>query len=241
MIKMSLFEFADGTSPPESQDTIHSSQGLNSSPLKATRSSRKGPRPPSVTPRRFRKFFTPRSHGYLDSPARQALQEISAPLLNRNVTQSSPLQPFKNINAKEDSPTSFIRRSKRQKTTHTPEASPREGSRRKPCTALEAKAGIQHEHLLSSPCERAIQNISDTDAVSAEEQEFRKPAEPIKRIVSRVDRGLGGQLMDLSVGNLVGRRRQHHVYPIDGMLTQQYYILFANVLRLAKPHCIILL
>jgi hypothetical protein len=94
--------------------------------------------------------------------------------------------------------------------------------------------------LLSSPCERAIPNTSDTDVVSAKEQECRKPVEPIKRIVSRVDRGLGGQLMDLSIGSAVGRRRQHHVYPIDGMQTQHYYIYFVNVLRLAKPHCIIL-
>jgi hypothetical protein len=219
---MSLFELADGTSPPDSQDTIHSSQDLNSSPPRATRSSRKGQRPPTVTPRRFRKFFTPRSHGYLDSPARQALQEIRAPLLNRNVTQSSPLQPFKNINSKEDSPTSFIRGSKRQKTTHTPEASPRVGSRRKACTSREAKAGEQREHLLSSPCDRVIQNTSDTDVVSAKEQECRKPVEPVKRIVSRVDRGLGGQLMDLSISSSVGRRRQHNVYPVDGMLTQHY-------------------
>jgi hypothetical protein len=219
---MSFFELADGTSPPDSQDTISSSQDLNSSPPRATRSSQKGQRPPSVTPRRFRKFFTPRSHGYLDSPARQVLQEISAPLLNRNVTQSSPLQPFKNINSKEDSPTSFIRGSKRQKTTHTPEASPREGSRRKPCPSREAKSGEQREHLLSSPCERATQNTSNTEVVFAKEQECQKPVEPIKRIVSRVDRGLCGQLMDLSISSSVGRRRQHHVYPIDGMLSQHY-------------------
>jgi hypothetical protein len=133
-----------------------SSQNLNSSPPRATRSRRKEERAPSVTPRRFRKFFTPRSHGYQDTVLLVKLYTKSLHPLNRNVTQSSPLRPFKSVNSKEDSPTSFIRGSKRQKTTHTPETSPRKSFRQKTYSFPEADEDEHDEHLLSSPCERAV-------------------------------------------------------------------------------------
>lgn len=218
---MSSAKLADDAGTPEYQAAPLSSQNLlNSSPPRATRSGHKEEKPPSVTPRRFRKFFTPRSHGYENSSARQALNEITAPTLNRNAAQSSPLRPFKSVNSKEDSPTSFIRGSKRQKTTHTPETSPRKGSRRKTCTFPEEANEIEFgEHLQSSPCERAVLDTSYGEKESVEDHQYQKPVEPLKRIVSRVNRGLGGQLLDLSISSSVGRRRQHHVYSANGLST----------------------
>ncbi|KAE9372357.1 WD40 repeat-like protein [Stipitochalara longipes BDJ] len=211
---MSSSEFADDAGPPSSPTSPISIQNLNSSPPRVTRSRQKEEKAPSVTPRRFRKFFTPRSHGYEYSPARQALHEITAPALNRNVTQSSPLRPFKNVNSKEESPTSFIRGSKRQKTTHTPEISPRKGSRRKTCSfSEEANESRLGEYVQSSPCERAVLDTNCGESV--EDNQYQKPVEPLKRIVSRANKGMGGQLLDLSIGSSIDRRRQHHVYPVN--------------------------
>ena len=215
---MSSPELADDACLPDTQPDSISSRNPNSSPPRATRSGQKEQRPPSVTPRKFRRFFTPRSNGYGNSAAREALQEITAPTLNRNVTQSSPLRPYKNVSPKEDSPTSFIRSSKRQKTTHTPETSPRKGSRRKSYNfAEEVTEGQDGENLPSSPCERAATAASHTEDDLSRECQRREPTEPLERIVSRVNRGLGGQLLDLSISGAVNRRHQHHVYPANGL------------------------
>jgi hypothetical protein len=214
---MPSLESADNLGSTSSLESPLSSHNLNHSPPRASASGRKEQRPPSVTPRKFKRFFTPRSHDYQQSSARWALHEITAPTLNRNVTQSSPLRPFRSVNPKEDSPTSFIRSSKRQKTTHTPETSPRKGSGRKGCSFAEVNEGERVENLQSSPCERAAPDTSIMEREPAEEQQYQPPVGPLKQIVSRVDRSLGGQLLDLSIGSSSGRRRQHHVYPVNGL------------------------
>lgn len=224
--------------PPSSHEAPLSSQHLNVSPPRASSNGRKEQRPPSVTPRKFKRFFTPRSHGYRHSSARRALHEITAPILNRNVTQSSPLRPFKSVvskdNSKEESPTSFIRGSKRQKTTHTPETSPRKRSRRYGYRSPNVHEG-EGDVLLSSPCERAAPDTSYIDQESVEEDQ-PSPVEPMKRIVSRVDRGLGGQLLDLSIGSSIGRRRQHHVYPVNGSLKRRsaVYLYLTNSKQIGR-------
>jgi hypothetical protein len=209
--------------PPSSPEVPLSSQNLNVSPSRASSNGQKEQRPPSVTPRKFKRFFTPRSHDYRHSSARRALHEITTPILNRNVTQSSPLRPFKSVvskdNSKAESPTSFIRGSKRQKTTHTPETSPRKSSRRYEYRSPNVNEG-EGDVLLSSPCERAAPDTSYINQESVEEDQ-PSPVEPMKRIVSRVGRGLGGQLLDLSIGSFIGSRRQHHVYPVNGSLKRR--------------------
>jgi hypothetical protein len=202
-----------------------SSQNLNLSPPRASINGRKEQRPASVTPRKFKRFFTPRSHGYQNSSARRALHEITTPTLNRNVTQSSPLRPFKSVNSKEDSLTSFIRGSKRQKTTHTPEASPRKCSRRKGYSFTDVDETERGENLLSSPCERAAPHTGYMERGSVEEKQHQSPVKSLKRIVTRVEGGLGGQLLDLSIGSSSGRRRQHHVYPVNGTFKNHYLLI----------------
>jgi hypothetical protein len=225
---MSSSKLAGDTVPPDSQASPSSSHNRFSSPPRATRNgAQKEEKPPSVTPRRFRKFFTPRSHDYPISLAREALHEITGPTLNRNLTQSSPLRPFKSVNSKEESPTSFIRGSKRQKTTHTPETSPRKGSRRKHYNSLE-ETNISEfgEHLQSSPCERAVLDTNHEEKESMEEYRYQKPAEPLKRIKSVVNGGLGGQLLNLNINSSVGRRRQYYDYTANGL--SRYHSLFVS-------------
>jgi len=236
---MSSSDFADDAGPPSSPAGPISSQNLNSSPPRATRSRQKEEKAPSVTPRRFRKFFTPRSHGYEHSSARQALHEITAPALNRNVTQSSPLRPFKNVNPKEESPTSFIRGSKRQKITSTMETSPRKSSRRKACSfSEEADECDSGEHIQSSPCERAVFDPNHEELL--EDHQYEEPKEPLKRIVRRVNRGLGGQLLDLSISSSMGRGRQDRVYPINGRSSHHLLFALLTMPRLARSHPLVL-
>ena len=86
---------------------------------------RKEKRQPSITPRKFNRFFTPRSHGSLPIKLpRGALEDITSPANNRNGTQSSPIRPFSNGNGVENSPTTFTREMKRRKLLHTPSPSP---------------------------------------------------------------------------------------------------------------------
>ncbi|RFU34939.1 hypothetical protein B7463_g1426, partial [Scytalidium lignicola] len=99
-----------------------SSQPSASSPLSNGRSGRKERRNPSITPRKFNKFFTPRTTRV--SSGRHALYDITPPANNRSGIQSSPLRPFRAINGQENSPTGFTRELKRRKLLHTTEPSP---------------------------------------------------------------------------------------------------------------------
>lgn len=85
-----------------SRDTGHDASLLMSSPLRLTASSfvdaaggSKERRQPSITPRKFRRFFTPRSRVSADpSAARRALRDLTARALNRNQNQSGQSSPI---------------------------------------------------------------------------------------------------------------------------------------------------
>ncbi|KAG4441385.1 hypothetical protein IFR05_003142 [Cadophora sp. M221] len=169
-------------------------------------------RAPSVTPRKFTRFFTPRSsHASLpNTRSRKALNDITGPAINR-YTQSSPLQPFRDINGQESSPLGFTRESKRRKVYHTPEMSPGK------------ELGFVGTHgddlnmaaVLSSPCERALRDLHYIDEVdedvSEAEDEEGVPPRPVKRIVRLQHRGLGGQLLRRSIGT----SSRHYSYPVN--------------------------
>ncbi|KAK4238889.1 WD40-repeat-containing domain protein [Achaetomium macrosporum] len=71
------------------------SANLLSSPPRLPPSRGKERRNPSITPRKFQRFFTPRSRvSSKPSAARKALCDLTAPALNRCQTPSSPLKPI---------------------------------------------------------------------------------------------------------------------------------------------------
>ena len=84
---------------------------------------------PSVTPRRFRRFFTPRTapvHSQGFSAARQALRDITSPALNRGgqtTAHRRALGPFRDldISGDENATTVITRNGKRRKVLPTPE------------------------------------------------------------------------------------------------------------------------
>jgi hypothetical protein len=189
-------------------------------PLTYGRDGRKERRNPSVTPRKFSRFFTPRSHSSIHlTSARQALNDITA-CNNRNGTQSSPLGPFKSITAQEDSPTSFSRDLKRRKLFHTLQSSPdHKYSKESDGGDFSAIQGRNVEltqemddskGIPSSPCDRPAQ-------VEQRIME-RENQEPTKRITPVNCRGLGGRLLQSSYGVLARPRRQHIAYPAYGIV-----------------------
>jgi hypothetical protein len=212
--------------PASSQELPLSSQLSNLSPPRPSiygPNGRKERRQPSITPRKFNRFFTPRSLGSRSvSSARHALHEIAAPALNRNVTQSSPLRPFRNIGDQENTPTAFPRGLKRRKTIHTPEPTPEhayssskelelglmplvEGKRLKPDDV---------DQIPSSPCARITRGVDDAE--EGGEEGCGASYAPLNRIIPLSSRSLGGQLLNRTLGRLTRSRRQHHVYPVNG-------------------------
>lgn len=84
---------------------------LMSSPLASASESVDGGKPkrkPTVTPRTFTRFFTPRSSlekRFRSTSSRQALQDITTPAINRNARLNTPtsqkLEPFADVKASE--------------------------------------------------------------------------------------------------------------------------------------------
>lgn len=223
-------------SPPTSRDKDHppSPQEL---PLSTQRSTvfsspprslsndpeaRKERRKPSITPRKFNRFFTPRSQGSVQlSSARQALQDITG--RSRNPTQSSPLRPIRSSPGQENGPLTFTRDLKRRKIYHTPESSPEDldDTKHKDLGCMVQDPILETDgNIQSSPCERAIRHFD-----KVEEGDEEEPPEPVQPIKQMVDRGLAAQVLQMSMGSSRTTRtsRQHYEYPVNGMLDFHLY------------------
>ncbi|KAK4449130.1 WD40-repeat-containing domain protein [Podospora aff. communis PSN243] len=109
--------------PSGTKSSAMLNNNLLSSPPRAPPSRGKERRNPSITPRKFQRFFTPRSRvSSQPSAARRALRDLAGPALNRCQTPSSPLKPISEENAVNDEPVSY-RGAKRRKVQHTPDRS----------------------------------------------------------------------------------------------------------------------
>lgn len=198
--------------------TLSASHLSPQQPPTYTREGRKERRDPSITPRKFTRFFTPRSHGApKQTSARQALFEITASANNRNGVQSSPLQSLRSIPGQENGPVVFTRELKRRKVIHASD----EGTSKKKIghrdflnrTEAALKEDEEQEDTLdipSSPCERAFTNMYGDEEVSY------TYTQPIRRLVPAEERGISGRLMHLSLGSSARSGRRHFRYPVDG-------------------------
>ncbi|TVY36695.1 Cell division cycle protein [Lachnellula subtilissima] len=223
-ILMDSSEASSSPQPSAMSDTL----SIGSPPRQAN--GQKERRNPSVTPRKFNRFFTPRSHGYRQTTAsRRALNDITAPANNHNTVQSSPLRPKNSSDNQENqSPLLFERDLKRRKLDHTPEGSPERSflsKRNGVITGNGGKARGSSQNIPSSPCERVRSTLYTEDREELEELEEVEaegdydedeepflPPKPVERIVPLSDRGLAGRLLQLSLGNSI---RQHHEYPVN--------------------------
>ena len=192
------------SSPARRSATLNAS--LLSSPPRAPSSTRgKERRNPSITPRKFQRFFTPRSRvSSQPSAARKALCDLTAPALNRCQTPSSPLKPVSeepNLPQLHDA-----HRGKRRKFDHsTPEKqrgylpSPLNSSPLLPTADL--RPGLRSP-IQSLRARQALQDgvYRDDDVSEDEEEESEAVAVASKGPVPLHRRGLGAQLVQRMTG-----------------------------------------
>ena len=169
-------------------------------------------RNPSITPRKFQRFFAPRSSRVSSKPsaARKALNDLTASSINRGQTPSSPLGPISEEEALSELPDlqNGNRAAKRRKLQQTP----RKQSSHLPSPLNTSPALLPTPELrpgLSSPIHnlrsrQAFRGDVDTrDEISDDEDEddhLPMPELVHKRIVPLHQRGLAGQLVHRMTG-----------------------------------------
>ncbi|KAI1125376.1 WD40-repeat-containing domain protein [Nemania abortiva] len=182
---------------------------LLSPPRKRSGKERKDP---SITPRKFKRFFTPRSRALSSqlSPARQALRDLGAPTINQRYqtpAPSSPLQPVCEEEPEdEDLTLQSCRIPKRRKIQHTPESSPIRPLSLGPSYGLEAGLLSPIQSLKSS------QELCESDD-ECSDIELPPPSHPPKPILSLPSRGLAGQLAQRELGGLPRAGRSYMSFP----------------------------
>ncbi|KAK1754813.1 WD40-repeat-containing domain protein [Echria macrotheca] len=199
--------------PSGTKSSAMLTNSLLSSPPRAPPSRGKERRNPSITPRKFQRFFTPRSRVSSNpSAARRALRDLAGPALNRCQTPSSPLKPISEDNVADELP---VRRSaKRQKTQHTPDSVRQLPSPLNTSPALlptpEIKPALRSP-IQSLKAHQVTQDALDVDESEEEdlpeEREYRRPV-PLTR------RGLGGQLAQRMMGGMSCRGSQMMRHPV---------------------------
>ncbi|EPE35597.1 WD40 repeat-like protein [Glarea lozoyensis ATCC 20868] len=217
----------DAPRTPPPQRTLRSAKRSSMSPPPLpsqlpptpTRRPRKEKSNPSVTPRRFRTFFTPRSMGTRTNGSRRALFDITAPALNSGVVQSSPIRPLVLEDLQENQPSAFPRDLKRRKLAHSPESLPKhKRAGRRGSRGTEADKDTTPV-LQSSPCARACTDrlVLEDCEEEVEEEAEKEVAQPktIKGIDRLVDRGLAGSLLQMNLGSSSRGSRLRMEYPVN--------------------------
>lgn len=182
-------------------------------------------RNPSITPRKFRRFFTPRprvsSHlapGHI-SPARKALRELAGPQLNNRLqtpAPSSPLgPPHYDVHIQDENDTEACP-TKRRKLQHTPDASPYRPQRLESTNHI--RPSISQSGLLSP-----IQSFhSSQEPLESEESEDDDTFEqkPFRRLAPVPSRGFASQLLQRELGGMPRAGRSYMTYPVSDWRTE---------------------
>ncbi|KAK0735485.1 WD40-repeat-containing domain protein [Apiosordaria backusii] len=199
------------SSRAKASESMANNDSLLSSPPRPPPSSLgKERRKPSITPRKFQRFFTPRSRvSSKPSAARKALHDLAAPALNRCQTPSSPLKPIseEQLGAPVEDDLPDLRNAKRRKTQHTPSRqhlpSPLQTSPAiLPTSDLRPGLSSPIRHVRFQPNRRM--DVDQHDGVSEDEEEddLPMPSPTVKKIVPLHTRGLGGQLVHRMTGDI---------------------------------------
>lgn len=195
-----------------------SDQGLNTPTLPISPPGRKTRANPSITPRKFRRFFTPRTQEStsatpkLDlSTSRQALHEITGQP-KRKRTQPSPLRNDSIKTTKQEDSTTITpdskRGVKRRKLDSSPAPHIKEYGLK--VSGWDSPSG-QWPNVPSSPCERA----AEAGLEEVKIKEVRKPPKPIKQLP---EYGLSARLLRMNIGSCTKSTRQYDAYPTNGMI-----------------------
>ncbi|TAQ85097.1 hypothetical protein B7494_g6584 [Chlorociboria aeruginascens] len=184
-------------SPRSSQQSVESQGPEHLPPYES-----KQRRPPSITPRTFTRFFTPRSLNSLHpGSSRGPLFELLG--TNRNGPRTSPLRSFKSIGDQENISNPFPRDLKRRKLTHTPDIS----------TNKQFGPGtVMKDDVVTEDVNNYQPSSKIWPAVEIHQAEHMLlPKDSMKRIVRLRDRGLDAELLQRSHGS----RRQYLSYPVN--------------------------
>ncbi|KAJ9148401.1 WD repeat protein [Pleurostoma richardsiae] len=206
---------AENEDPAALSPPTHSSNVLSPPRLPPSKEKRL----PSITPRKFKRFFTPRSRvSSQPSAARRALRDLTAPALNRAFTPSSPLKASLDSNGLGDALEGpAIPVSKRRKFHHTPESSPL-----KPESPLHvsfssestthAKVGLLSpiQSLPSSQATEDLSDLDDADSIGLPEHDIP----PADRLVPLTHRGLGAQVLQRQFGGMPHAGRHFMSCPV---------------------------
>jgi hypothetical protein len=206
--------------PQAERESLPSSFNYNKSSQETTSHSldgRKEKRQPSITPRKFNRFFTPRSHGRIPMKLpRGALEDITAPANNRNGTQSSPIRPFSHIKGVEISPMTFTREMKRRKLLHTLSPSPDDSS-------PEKQSFFYQRPVFKDSFSDDHKQLHSSQRSAAAEESRGGPRKPhlsrsttTKQIKQLETRGLAGRLLELSFRSGAASKCQNLSYPDNG-------------------------
>jgi hypothetical protein len=180
---------------------------LFSSPPRMPPNRGKERRNPSITPRKFKRFFTPRPRvSSKPSAARRALRDLTAPALNRCLTpMSSPLKPISEEIAPDELVSEAATRGyKRRKFQHTPESSPLRSTLRLESPPALLCAPDTKPALLSPiesrPPSQSNRELGDSDVES--EDDLPTQLLPIRRPVPLANRGMSAQLVQRMTGGV---------------------------------------
>ncbi|KAI0122942.1 WD40-repeat-containing domain protein [Xylariales sp. AK1849] len=186
------------------------------------RSNGKERRNPSITPRKFRRFFTPRVSSHLSpaniSPARKALRDLAAPDLNKQYhtpTPSSPLRPPTRDDHVQDENDIGNARVKRRKIHHTPDSSPCRPQPLEPSANL--RPSVEKSALLSP-----IDSLQSSQVLESDESEDEDmfDQEPVERVACPTSRCLAGQILQREMGGTPRAGRSYVSNPVSDWRTE---------------------
>ena len=210
----------------KSSSTLSNGNLLSSPPRSTPGKRNKERRNPSITPRKFTRFFTPRSR-VSDKPsaARKALRDLTAPDLNRGQTPSSPLKPIGEELNFESLPNfnGGYNGSKRRKMQHTPERV--QGHLPSPAntspvsfSSPSASRGLQSP-IRSLRMFQSSQDVADMQELVSEDEEMELPTEPtvVRRPLPVYRRGFGAQLLQRMTGDMPSAGVRTLDRPVSGM------------------------
>ncbi|TQS34622.1 hypothetical protein Golomagni_04987 [Golovinomyces magnicellulatus] len=159
-------------------------------------------RDPSVTPRKFKRFFTPRNIKSFEACSPETFLEIVEPISKVGDIRSSSVRRFEDLNT---SPLENLLPD-RKKRCNTPSSCPGYAAGKKDLNlATGCTRDTQNELHLLSPCEHAIR-ISN---IRIEKSNISKRILPLR------SRGLAGQLFERSFGHSFGIEGKSHIYPVN--------------------------
>jgi hypothetical protein len=186
-------------------------------------------RNPSITPRKFQRFFTPRSRvPSRPSAARRALLELTAPALNRSQTPSSPLKSIGEHGQFTEANSSFGHGPvKRRKIELSADLSPA-GLPFPSCLPSPLPHSLQIDRtatvetgllspIQSLPSTQSTEAVAESEADYEDAEELVEASRPLRRILTLSHRDLAAHVVQREAGYSSRTLQCNSALPVGGM------------------------